>query len=935
MVSRGSGACPSCGTATPAGARFCPACGQRLEQSAAFLEERKTVTTLFCDLVGFTAMSELADPEDVDACLRSFGAVAREVIERYGGTVEKFIGDAVVGVFGVPVVHEDDPERAVRAALRLIKGIGDLERPDGTPLAARAGVMTGELLVVHGADPASGKRFLAGDAVSTAARLEASAAPGAVIVGELTHRLTEHAIVYRELQSASAKGKARPLQRWVARRPIARSEEDALGDRLSPLVGRDGDLAFLISLLRKAIDGAATQIALILGDPGIGKTRLVRELFTFVDASPELVTWRQGRCVPYGEGRTFWALREIVRAHAGILRTHDAETTAELLERVVPAGPDHRWMCDRLRPLVGLDAPESDPEENYAAWLRFFREVASQRPFVLVIEDLHFADDAMLDFVDYAFGRLDGLPLLLIGTARPEILEQRPALAASRSRATRMWLDRLSDEETRRLVGLLPEMSGRAGATIDLVAHRAEGNPFFAEELARLLAQSPGGADRAAALPQSVQAVIAARIDALSREAKATLTNAAVVGGVFWRGALRASAGQAAADVKESLAELVDRQLVRRVKEPSLEGEEEYAFCHGMVRDVAYSELPRGARAARHAAFAGWLEAKVGDRARGDLSDVLADHYAAAAELAQAVGDGRLKAAATDTAVDYLAVSGDRAMGLDAGAAARRYARALDLLGSAHRRRPALLSRFAEALFQQGRYRDAAAALLQAAAGFGVAGDHRQAALAAARRADVLYALGDPGVTLQLQGALALLKGQPPCPEMVTVLGKIGKALWLGGDPGAGLGRLQEAIEMAARLGIPEPVLFLGYRGGIRCIMGDVGGLDDYERALRVAGERERLDEASLLTFNYADALLSYRGPVAAAEALGRGLEAVRQRRRKAREATTVTAGAHPAGPSGEWDAETARRLNVNLVESLGMMGEWDARAGDGGRAGP
>lgn len=223
-----------------------------------------------------------------------------------------------------------------------------------------------------------------------------------------------------------------------------------------------------------------------------------------------------------------------------------------------------------------------------------------------------------------------------------------------------------------------------------------------------------------------------------------------------------------------------------------------------MVRDVAYSELPRGARAARHAAFAGWLEAKVGDRARGDLSDVLADHYAAAAELAQAAGDGRLKAAATDTAVDYLAVSGDRAMGLDAGAAARRYARALDLLGSAHRRRPALLSRFAEALFQQGRYRDAAAALLQAAAGFGVAGDHRQAALAAARRADVLYALGDPGVTLQLQGALALLKGQPPCPEMVTVLGKIGKALWLGGDPGAGLGRLQEAIEMAARLGIPS-----------------------------------------------------------------------------------------------------------------------------------
>ncbi len=923
-MSRGSDACPSCGAATPDEARFCPGCGVRLMSPAALPEERKTVTTLFCDLVGFTAMSEQADPEDVDACLRSFGAVSREVIERYGGTLEKFIGDAVVGVFGVPVVHEDDPERAVRAALRLIEGIGGLERPDGTPLEARAGVMTGELLVAHDVDPARGSGFVAGDAVNTAARLEASATPGAVIVGELTHRLTDHSIVYRELQPVAAKGKARPLRRWVARRPVALPEEGALGDRLSPLVGRDGDLAFLVSLLRKAIDGRATQIALILGDPGIGKTRLVRELFAVVDASPEFVTWRQGRCVPYGEGRTFWALREIVRAHAGILRTHDVETTTELLERVVADGPDHRWLCDRLRPLVGLDAAEADPEENYAAWLRFFRDAASQRPLVLVIEDLHFADEAMLDFMDYASGRVDGLPLLVIGTARPEVFEQRPAFAASSGRATRMWLDRLSDEETRQLVGLLPEMSGRAGATVDLVARRAEGNPFFAEELARLLAESSDGGDGAAALPQSVQAVIAARIDALSPEAKATLTDAAVVGGVFWRGALLALAGQVEEDVRESLTELVDRQLVRGVKEPSLEGEEEYAFCHGMVRDVAYGELPRGARAGKHAAFAGWLEAKAGARARGDLSDVLADHYAAAAKLARAAGAGRLEAAAAAAAVEYLAVSGDRAMGLDVSAAARRYARALDLAGPAHSRRPALLSRSAEALFQQGRYRDAAAALLEAAVGLRAAGDHREAALAAARRADVLYALGDPGVTLQLEGALALLEGQPLCPEMVTVLGKIGKALWLGGDPHAGLGRLEQAIEMAARLGMPEPVLFLGYRAGIRCIMGDEGGLDDYERALRVAGARGHLDEASLLTFNYADALLSYRGPVAAAEALHKGLDAVRQRRVMTGGTTTMAAGADSARPPGEWDAETARRLNVNLVESLGMMGEWD-----------
>ena len=266
-------------------------------------------------------MGERADPEDVDACLRSFGALAREVIERYGGSVEKFIGDAVVGVFGVPVVHEDDPERAVRAALRLLESLDELSRPDGAPFQARAGIMTGELLVAHDVDPAMGNGFVAGDAVNTSARLEASAAPGTVVVGELTHRLTEGVITYQRLAPASVKGKSRPLGRWLALQPIARLGRDAKGGRLSPLVGRESERDFLVSLLRKVVDTRKPQAALIIGDPGIGKTRLVRELFTVVDAGKEFITWRHGHCVPYGEDRTFWALREIVQAHAGILET--------------------------------------------------------------------------------------------------------------------------------------------------------------------------------------------------------------------------------------------------------------------------------------------------------------------------------------------------------------------------------------------------------------------------------------------------------------------------------------------------------------------------------------------------------------------------------------------------------------------------------------
>ncbi len=339
----------------------------------------------------------------------------------------------------------------------------------------------------------------------------------------------------------------------------------------------------------------------------------MRELFAVVDAGTEMIYWRRGRCVPYGDGRTFWALREIVRAHAGILETHDADTAAELLESVVEEGPDHGWLCDRLRPLVGLDAAEAEPRQNYAAWLRFLRDVATRRPLVLVVEDLHWADEALLAFLEYVSLEAAGVPLLTIATARPAVFEHHPSFAASGGRVTRMWLERLSDDETHSLVASRPEMGGRDPATVELVVRSAEGNPFFAEELASLLAERASG-DYAGggegALPQSVQAVIAARIDALSPPAKSTLADGAVIGVRFWRGPLLPMGGRDAAAVDESLRELVDRQLLRAVRQSSLDDEDEFVFRHGMIREVAYHELPRGARAQKHAVFARWLEAR-------------------------------------------------------------------------------------------------------------------------------------------------------------------------------------------------------------------------------------------------------------------------------------------------------------------------------------
>jgi len=547
---------------------------------------------------------------------------------------------------------------------------------------------------------------------------------------------------------------------------------------------------------------------------------------------------------------------------------------------------------------------------------------------VLCVEDLHWADGALLAFFEFLAIHAVAVPLLVVATARPELFAGSPAFAASSGRVTRIWLQRLSDQETRQLVTALPEAAAVGDTVIEAVVRRAEGNPFYAEELARLLDDTAlrdvrrlvGGE---ANLPGTVQAVIAARLDALSPESKARLADAAVVGHAFSSGALIALAGGDSVKVDEALRELLARQLVRPVRESSMQDEDEFAFSHGLVGDVTYHALPRGVRASKHAALARWTEAKAGERA-DDMAAELARHFAAAVEFARAAGDDTLADSLIAPAVHYLTVSGDRAMDLDAAAAQRHYERALHLAGPEEPERPSLLARLAEPLFQAAKYREAADALREASQALLAAGGRRAAALTMARRADVLYALGDPGVTGLLEEAMSLLEGDEPGPERVTVLGRYGKALWFAGDPDAGLKMIDEAIALARRLALPEPILLLGYRGGIRCILGDIGGLDDYLHALSAASSPGLDRESALLTFNYADALLSYRGPAAAVAALQDGLKSARQRRLDELAALSPSAPVESLGLMGEWDAEAARRLTVNLIESLGLVGEWD-----------
>ncbi|MDQ2909628.1 MAG: AAA family ATPase, partial [Actinomycetota bacterium] len=387
-------------------------------------KERKVVTVLFADLVGFTSRAETLDPEDVEAILRPYHERLREELERHGGTVEKFIGDAVMAVFGAPVVHEDDPERAVRAALAIRDAIVE----DGT-LDVRIGVNTGEALVNIDARPEAGEGMVAGDVVNTAARLQATAPTNGVLVGEPTFRSTRQVIEFREHDPVEAKGKAERVPVWEAVQARSRLEVDVRRPR-APLVGRRREVDVLVDALARASDERSPQLVTLVGEPGIGKSRLVYELFQAVEADPELVWWRHGRSLPYGEGVSFWALGEMVKTQAGILETDPPEAAEEKLRAAVAGMEDADWIAGHLGALVGLGAEAelgADRRgEAFAAWRRFFEGLAERRPLVLVFEDLHWADDGLLDFVDHLVDWASGVAILVVGSARPELLDRRP-----------------------------------------------------------------------------------------------------------------------------------------------------------------------------------------------------------------------------------------------------------------------------------------------------------------------------------------------------------------------------------------------------------------------------------------------------------------------------------------------------------------------------
>lgn len=690
-------ACPSCGEQNPDRARFCLECGTPLTAAAPAAtpvidEERKLDTLVFVDLVGSTALAESLDPEDVLGLLELYYTRLRAELERHGGTVEKYIGDAIVTHFGVPIGHEDDPERAVRAALGILDTVTTLNAEDPIrQIEVRIGVATGEVIVTHGNRAEEGKGIAWGDILNTAARIESNAPVMGVLVGEETYRATTHAIEYREHEPIVAKGKAEPVPVWEAVR--VREDGTARGGRHrdSPLVGRDGEVDRLVDLWERVCDERRPALATLIGDPGVGKSRLLAEI-TRRTAETGDVLW--GHCLSYGEGITYWPVVEILEGAAGIMKSDDVETVSAklgaLLESLDTNDLDQlRTMASALANLIGVpttprgtySAEEISQAELHWGLRRMVELRAATRPLVIVFEDLHWAEPTLLDLIDFLCEA--SAPVLVLASARRELEDLRPAYCRDGERNVAIALSALGEAESEVLLAeLLTEHGLPAGGYAQLLLRNAAGNPLFLEETVRMLAESgaldAGGELDELAVPTSLQAMIGSRLDGLPPQEKVVVQHASVCGMTFWSGAVGELRG-AGTDVEPSLGALEHRDFVRAQSTSTVADETEWLFKHALIKDVAYGRVPKGRRAQLHVKFVDWITAHPGTA--DEFIEFVAYHLEQSCKLGREVGRGG-EPPPIERAVAALMRAAEKAERREGiREADRYYARAIDILG--------------------------------------------------------------------------------------------------------------------------------------------------------------------------------------------------------------------------------------------------------------
>jgi class 3 adenylate cyclase/tetratricopeptide (TPR) repeat protein len=784
-------ACPSCGASTQPDARFCIECGAALagapdSQTSAEpvapkpAEERRQATILFADLSGYTAVSEQLDPEEIKALVdQALDRLSREVVA-HGGRVDKYIGDNVMAVFGAPVAYEDDPERAVRAGLAMQAAMEEINaeissRPAtrGVEFTLRVGVNSGEVLAGH----SGGQYTVIGDAVNVAARLQAAAVPGSVTVGPATRRLTAAAIEYRELEPLTLKGKAERIPASEAVRVIGVDQGPDQRRAGAGLIGRDEELALLVSLFDRVIRESRPHLVTVYGQAGVGKSRLLSELDAALQGRDDHAETLVGHSPAYGTATTYAALAEIVRDRFAITRTEGpdsilAKLTAGIAELASgEGGAEAGRTASQVARLLGVDgagenAEGTDVRDRIFAAVRLLLELMSARgPLVIAVEDIHWADEGMLDLIEHLAGWAQG-PLLIVCLSRDELLERRPSWGGGRRNATTISLDPLSEEEAAELVEALLVGSGEGAARAEEVALRSGGNPLFAEEMVNRLREG-SGAD--AELPDSVHAVIAARLDGLPAGERSLLQVAAVIGQVFWQDALGELAGERA--VAELLAELVTKDLITPSRESSVAGDHEFSFKHALVREVAYSTLPRALRARQHQRIAEMIERRVGSN-RDSVAAVLADHRGRAAELSEATVGGEELISIRAMAARAYAEAGDVASGLHSNAeAVSHYEQALAVNSDLDAEwRMSVLESLGDVAFRSGRVDDAMATWTEAM-------EMQDEAAEPDRIAELHRKIGsghwqkgnrDQSV-VNFQRGIDLLKGGEPCRELVEL----------------------------------------------------------------------------------------------------------------------------------------------------------------------
>jgi len=832
-------ACSSCGASLAADARFCPRCGTATGVSAApdaaesaeTGRERKVATMVFADLVGFTSLNESSDPELVQALVtRAFDRLSAEVV-RYEGTVEKFAGDAMLAVFGVPATHEDDAERAVRAALEMQAAMGELAtelRAEGRPeLALRIGVETGEVLVDLGRAQGERDRIVTGDAVNTAARLQQIALPGAIAVGPFTYAATREVVEYEELPPTALKGKALPVAAWRAVAVKARrgGVRPSLGIE-APLIGRDEEIALIKETVRRTVADGRPHLVTVIGSAGVGKSRLTWELEKYLDGLPDTYYWRKGRCLAYAQS-SYSALADAIKADARILDDDAPATAAAKLEARVGelGGTADPVLLQAVEALLALGpATGLGRDQLFDAWRRYLELLARQNPLVLVQEDIHWADVGLLDFIEYLARWAEG-PIVILCLARHELLELRPTWGGGMPNVASIVLEPLDAAESAQLVDALLA-GGLPPALRDRVVTLADGNPLFTEELVRMFVDQGvlrfgDGRWQLARpvedveIPGSIHAVLAARLDGLPAAEKRAAQNAAVVGRIFWDALIAHLSRQGTSATGEVLRRLRVKELVVPRQPSALAGASEFGFRHVLIRDVAYDSLPKRDRAAKHLDVARWAEETLADR-QDEMVELLAAHYLAALRYEEefAAPDSERMRDLRRKTYTYTRRAGIRADGLSNKEHAARWfrvaveqARVMDLPA---RERVVLALEYSDAA---GGYEahevvravlEDALALGQAAADR-TAADDQQLARVRINLGFFLYVADDvEGARRLAREGIAALEPGPPTPGRAGLRARLGWTYWRGGPIEEAPPILREAIEEARACGAQD-----------------------------------------------------------------------------------------------------------------------------------